>query len=117
MSDGYPFVFEVGLLLLKDCLYVSLELSELVCVIFFLLSYLCLVRFAFFLELFDVTDSYFFAVIVMLDLGCDEKAFVVILACLLGFFGEFSKNVTVRPRCRVVSKSGFVFSRRSGWYR
>jgi len=26
-------------------------------------------------------------------------------------------NVTIRPRCRVVSKSGSVFSRRSGWYR
>jgi hypothetical protein len=24
--------------------------------------------------------------------------------------------VTVRPRCRIVSKSGSVFSRRSGWY-
>ena len=26
-------------------------------------------------------------------------------------------TVTVRPRCRVISKSGSVFSRRSGWYR
>ena len=26
-------------------------------------------------------------------------------------------SVTVRPRCRIVSKSGSVFSRQSGWYR
>jgi hypothetical protein len=32
-------------------------------------------------------------------------------------FGNGPLSVTVRPRCRVDSNSGSVFSRRSGWYR
>jgi hypothetical protein len=30
---------------------------------------------------------------------------------------EMTERVTVRPRCRVDSNLGSVFSRRSGWYR
>jgi hypothetical protein len=73
---------------LEDCFRVGFELSEFEGVVFSLLSDLGLVSFALVFEFLEVRVADLFSVVVMLDLGGDEEAVIVVFAHLLGLDSE-----------------------------